>query len=133
MYLFIPGFDRVYTTKTRCVQFYKYIIRYNVDLFLLSFFTRGVSPMPSSNLDKSDRVLYLQLINDNPSAFDFLAVFKYLSMWMRYQLLTFGSCDGIVVIMDTKALSWRHIIKLPIGITAKMLKYMEVRRIEIRQ
>lgn len=133
MYSFISRFGRVYTAKTRCVQFYKYIKRFNVDFSLVSFFTRGISPMPASNLDKSDRVLYLELINENPSAFDFPVFYKYLTMWLRYHLLSFGSCDGIVAIIDSKGLSWRHVIKLPIGITAKLLKFLEVRRMEIRQ
>jgi len=32
----------------------------------------------------------------------------------------------MVIVIDTKGLSWRHIVKIPIGIAGKMLKFLEV-------
>lgn len=82
--------------------------------------------MPTTNTNKSDRVLYIQFKNNNPDMMDFVSLYKYLAMWMKYSLLIHGTCDGIIVVIDSKGLSWRHILKVPISITMQMIKYMEV-------
>lgn len=84
--------------------------------------------MPTVNTDKSDRILYLQFRDSSPDMLDFLSLYKYLAMWMSYSLMTYGTCDGVVVVIDSKGLSWRHLLKVPISITMKMIKYMEVGR-----
>lgn len=82
--------------------------------------------MPTDKADKGDRVLYIQFKNYNADAFEYVSLYKYLFMWMDYTLMMYGTCDGLIVVLDSKGLSWRHIMKLPLGITTKMLKFLEV-------
>lgn len=84
--------------------------------------------MPSSNRDRNIRVLYSQFIDTNPALFEYVPNFKYLIMWMKHMLLTYGTCDEVVVVVNATGLSWRHIIKLPINICTKMMKFLEVSR-----
>ncbi|XP_025410036.1 alpha-tocopherol transfer protein-like [Sipha flava] len=86
----------------------------------------SICQMPTVNTDKSDRVLYIQFRDYNPEMLDFVSAYKYLVMWMQYSLLRHGTCDGIIVVIDAKGLSWRHILKIPISITMQLIKYMEV-------
>lgn len=89
---------------------------------------RSISPMPSSNRDRNIRVLYAQFIDTNPASFEYVPNFKYLLMWMKHMLLTYGTCDEVVVVVNATGLSWRHIIKLPISLCTKLLKFLEVSR-----
>lgn len=93
---------------------------------LLFLIYRSICPIPADKADKGDRVLYLQFKDYNPEAFDYVSLYKYLIMWMEYALMMYGTCDGLIVVLDSKGLSWRHIMKLPLGITTKMLKFLEV-------
>lgn len=83
--------------------------------------------MPTINLDKNQRILYMQFIDYNHDGFDYVSLYKYLVMWMEHTLLAYGTCDGITTVVDTKGLSWRHVIKLPLGVSIKMLRFLEVR------
>jgi len=89
---------------------------------------RSVGQMPCTNLDKNIRVLFVRLIDCNHELFEYVSLYRYLIMWLNYSLLTYGTCDGIVAVIDATGLNWRHIIKLPFGVTGKMLKFMEVRQ-----
>lgn len=82
--------------------------------------------MPSTNLDKKERIVYTQFIDENPASLECIPGYKYMTMWMKYMLLTYGTCDGIIVVANTNGLSWRHILKLPISITIKLLRFLEV-------
>lgn len=82
--------------------------------------------MPSVNLEKSPRVLYIHFKDPSPALLDFVAYFKYLIMWIKHSLLTYGTCDGMIAVINNDGLSWRHIIKVPIGTTSKMVKFLEV-------
>lgn len=85
-----------------------------------------MSEMVTVNLDKSDRVFYIQFKDTNPEFMEPIACFKYFVMWIKHTLLMHGTSDGIIIVMNSDGLSWRHIIKLPIGLTAKMCKFLEV-------
>lgn len=82
--------------------------------------------MPCTNNDKSDRIIYMQFKDVNPNALDYVSLFKYLVMWLNYTLLMYGTSDGLIAVVDSKSLSWRHIIKIPLGTTSRMLKFLEV-------
>lgn len=82
--------------------------------------------MPTVNTDKNYRVLYIMFQDPDHEMFEYLSFFKYLIMWMNYTLLKYGTCDGMIIVIDSKGLNWHHIVKLPLGIAGKMLKFMEV-------
>lgn len=82
--------------------------------------------MPAVNTDKSDRVLFMQFKEHDHKLFDYEPDYKYMIMWMEYVLMTYGTCDGMIVVFDSKGLGWRHIVKLPISLSVKMLKFLEV-------
>lgn len=84
--------------------------------------------MPTFNTDRNDRVLFMMFQDYDHQMFEYLPFFKYLVMWMDYTLLKYGACDGMVIVIDSKGLNWRHIVKLPLGIAGKMLKFLEVSR-----
>lgn len=88
--------------------------------------------MPCTNLDKNIRVLFVQLKDHDHGLFDFVSLYKYLAMWLHYLLVVYGTCDGVIAVLDSSGLSWRHMVKFPIGVTHKMLKYMEVRQLFLR-
>lgn len=82
--------------------------------------------MPSVNNDKCDRILYVQMKNYNADMMNYMAIFKYLAMWMDNMLLRYGTCDGVIVVVDSKGLNWRHIVKLPVLLCRQMLLFLEV-------
>lgn len=82
--------------------------------------------MPSVNSDKSDRILYVQLKDYNADMYEYMSIFKYLAMWMDHTLLRYGTCDGIIVVVNSKGLNWRHVIKLPVLLCRQMLSFLEV-------
>ncbi|XP_025191877.1 alpha-tocopherol transfer protein-like [Melanaphis sacchari] len=92
----------------------------------LSYNCLSICQMPTVNTKKNDRVLFMMFQDTNPEMFEYLSLFKYLAMWMNYMLLKYGTCDGMIIVIDSKGLNWRHIVKLPIVITGKMLKFLEV-------
>lgn len=92
------------------------------------FLYRSVGQLPVSNDDKTDRLIYMQFKDYNHEMFDFVVLYRYLFMWLNYSLLTYGTSEGIIAVIDSKGLSWRHIVKLPVVISTKMLKFLEVRQ-----
>jgi len=84
--------------------------------------------MPTANTDKNDRVLFIMFQDPDHEIFEYLSFFKYLVMWMNCTLLKYGTCDGMIIVVDSKGLNWHHIVKLPIGIAGKMLKFLQVSR-----
>lgn len=40
--------------------------------------------------------------------------------------MTTGTIDGIVMVMDAKNMSWRHITKTPINLMKKILDFIQV-------
>jgi len=89
-------------------------------------YCRSISQMPSLNKDKRDRILYIQFKDHDHGSFVYVSFYKYLLMWMEYTLIKYGTCDGVIVVVDSKGLGWRHVVKVPIGISAKLLSFMEV-------
>uniref|UniRef100_A0A2S2P104 Alpha-tocopherol transfer protein-like n=1 Tax=Schizaphis graminum TaxID=13262 RepID=A0A2S2P104_SCHGA len=128
------NFDIELAKKTikRCYQFHFRIPQVFCELdpladdIELSYNCLSICQMPTVNTDKNDRVLFMMFQDTNHEIFEYLSLFKYLTMWMNYTLLKYGTCDGMVIVIDTKGLSWRHIVKIPIGIAGKMLKFLEV-------
>lgn len=82
--------------------------------------------MPSSNRNKNDRIVYTQFIDNNPALLECESGFKYMAMWMKFMLLSYGTCDGLIFVANASGLSWRHVIKLPIAMTIKLLSFLEV-------
>lgn len=82
--------------------------------------------MPTANTDSGDRILFMQFKNYNHDMFEYIPLYKYLVMWMEYTLLTYGTFNGLIVVVDSKGLSWRHILKIPLAVSGKMLKYLQV-------
>lgn len=82
--------------------------------------------MPSVNLDKSYRVVYMHIKNTDHRLFEFVPLFKYVIMWIKHMLLMYGTCDGITFVFNNDGLSWRHVLKLPMRITHTMLQFLEV-------
>ncbi|VVC28349.1 CRAL/TRIO, N-terminal domain,CRAL-TRIO lipid binding domain [Cinara cedri] len=85
----------------------------------------SIGQMPSVNIDKSERFLFVQLKNYNANLFEYSSIFKYLAMWMDHTLLRYGTCDAIIAVIDSKGLNWRHIIKLPVLLCRQMLLFLE--------
>lgn len=127
-------FDLELAKKTikKCYQFHFRIPQVFCELdpladdIELSYNCLSICQMPTANTDKNNRVLFMMFQDNNHEMFEYLPLFKYLTMWMNYMLLKYGTCDGMVIVIDSKGLSWRHIVKLPIGIAGKMLKFLEV-------
>ncbi|KAL4097280.1 hypothetical protein QTP88_022080 [Uroleucon formosanum] len=128
------NFDIELAKKTiqRCYRFHFRIPQIFCELDPLtddiesSYNCLSIGQMPTINTDKNDRVLYIMFQDPDHEMFEYLSLFKYLIMWMNYTLLKYGTCEGMIIVIDSKGLNWHHIVKLPIGIAGKMLKFMEV-------
>ncbi|XP_050527936.1 alpha-tocopherol transfer protein-like [Daktulosphaira vitifoliae] len=95
------------------------------DDVLLNYDCTSLGDLTYNLKSKNDRYLYWQFKDTNPEMLNYMAIFKVLYMWMERTLLTEGTFDGVIIIINTAGLSWRHILKLPIGAVSKLLKFLQ--------
>lgn len=81
---------------------------------------------PSSG--KQERLLYTNFKNTDPREYDYVRCCRYFFMMLEYLMVTSGTFDGVVLTMNSKGISWRHITKTPMNTMKKLLGFVQVRR-----
>ncbi|XP_050439712.1 alpha-tocopherol transfer protein-like [Adelges cooleyi] len=71
------------------------------------------------------RYLYMQFKDNDPENYEFFPSVKIVVMWMEYVLLCYGTFDDLIVVINCDGLQWRHVVKIPLGILTKLIKFIQ--------
>ncbi|XP_050527894.1 uncharacterized protein LOC126897984 isoform X1 [Daktulosphaira vitifoliae] len=74
---------------------------------------------------KGECIVYWQFKDPDIKLYDCLSSIKLFHMWLEYKLLHCGTFDGLVIVVNTSGLSWRHVIKIPITIMGEFFVYIQ--------
>lgn len=75
----------------------------------------------------NDRIVVTNFKNPDPAEYEYVRCCRYLFMLLEYIMVTEGSFDGLIVVMNSKGMNWRHISKTPMTKMNRMLGYVQVR------
>lgn len=76
---------------------------------------------------KDERIIVTDFKNPDPKAYNYEQSTKYFNMLFEYMMATQGTFDGLIIVMNSKGLNWRHVYKTPINKMKKMLALVQVR------
>lgn len=93
-------------------------------LFFFSF--RTMSMVMNIATGKEERIIVTNFKNSDPKVYQYERSCKYFNMLFEYVMATQGTFDGLILVMNSKDLNWRHIYKTPVNKMKKMLALVQV-------
>lgn len=76
---------------------------------------------------KEERIIVTDFKNLDPKQYSYEQSTKYFNMLFEYMMATQGTFDGLIIVMNSKGLNWRHVYKTPMNKMKKMLGLVQVR------
>lgn len=95
---------------------------------MIFFLNRSISIVFNPSSGKQERLVYTNFKNTDPQAYDYVRCVRYFFMMLEYLMVTSGTFDGLVLTMNSKGMSWRHITKTPMNTMKQLLGFVQVRR-----
>ncbi|VVC28350.1 Cellular retinaldehyde binding/alpha-tocopherol transport,CRAL/TRIO, N-terminal domain,CRAL-TRIO lipid [Cinara cedri] len=89
------------------------------------FETVSLSVVTQPCSSNTERIIYTSLKTPNATNYDFVEVSKYLVMMMEYLIIRNGTFDGVILAMNSKDFSLRHISKTPIRVLKRLLGFIQ--------
>jgi len=100
----------------------------DINFWFIFFWHRSICIVLNPSSGKQERLLYTNFKNTDPREYDYVRCCRYFFMMLEYLMITSGTFDGVVLTMNSKGVSWRHITKTPMNTMKKLLGFVQVRR-----
>lgn len=80
----------------------------------------------SEKTPENYHVFYTGFLDTDPTNYNFGDGCKAFLMVGEWYVLNYGSTPGIVIVMDAKGATYRHLFKAKINLIMKFLNYVQV-------
>lgn len=91
---------------------------------------RSFSVLSQPWTPKKERIIYCCLKIPDATNYDFVQNSKYFFMMLDYLIIRDGTFDGVILIINSKNISWRHFTKTPMTVLKKLLGFVQVCKLE---